>query len=252
MGDFLRVNGELIDIQQAVRLSFLHDDDRFVQNAVEFMLINQGAAKAGLSNTDAELQLAVDELRYQRGLESAEKAQQWIRENNLELLAIQNGVNNMLLRNKLRNSIPQSEVDAYFAEHKLEFDRAELYSIRVDSEELAQEIYAQITEEGENFHLMAMEHSQDDATRPMGGYVGKLTRSGMTAEIEAAVFKAQPGDVIGPMETENGFNLFLVKDFYEASLEKEKDAIQMALFTHMLNKLHAEADIEYPIFTEAP
>lgn len=250
MGDFLKVNDEIMDIKEAVRLSFLHDEDRFVQNTVEFMLINQGAARAGIANTDEELQLAVDELRYQRGLESAEKAQQWIAESNLDLLTIQNGVNNMLLRNKLRNSIPQSEVEAYFAEHKLDFDRVELYSIRVDTEEMAQEIYAQITEEGENFHLMAMEHSQDEKTRPMGGYVGKLTRSGMTAEIEAAVFKARPGDVIGPVQTENGFNLFLVKAFYEASLEEEKDGIQMALFMHMLSKLHAEADIAHPLFAE--
>jgi len=248
MSDFITVNGATMDIREAVRLSFLHDDDKFVQNTMEFMLINQGAAKAGITNTDEQLQLAVDELRYQRGLEEAEKAQQWITESNLDLLVIQNGVNNMLVRNKLRNSIPDSEIEAYFAEHQLEFDRVELYSIRVDSEELAQELYAQITEEGENFHLLAMEHSQDDDTRPMAGYVGKLTRSGMTGEIEAAVFKAQPGDVVGPMKTEQGYNLFLVKDIHKASLEEEKDGIQMTLFTQMLNKLQSEAKVTYPIF----
>lgn len=250
MSDFITINGETIDIKEAVRLSFLHDDDKFVQNTIEFMLINQGAAKAGITNTDEQLQLAVDELRYQRGLESAEMAQQWITESNLDLLVIQNGVNNMLVRNKLRNSIPESEIEAYFAEHQLEFDRVELYSIRVDSEELAQELYAQITEEGQNFHLLAMEHSQDEETRPTAGYVGKLNRSGMTGEIEAAIFKARPGDVVGPIKTEQGYNLFLVKDIHKASLEEEKDSIQMMLFTQMLNKLQAEAKINYPIFKE--
>lgn len=250
MTDFINVNGESIDIREAIRLSFLHDDDNFVQNTIEFMLINQGAEKAGITNTDEQLQLAVDELRYQRGLESSETAQQWINENRLDLMSIQNGVNNMLLRNKLRNSIPDSEIEAYFAEHQLEFDKVELYSIRVDTEELAQELYAQITEEDENFHLLAMEHSQDEETRPMAGYVGKLTRSGMTGEIEAAVFKARPGDVVGPIKTEKGFNLFLVKDVHKAALEEEKDGIQMILFTQMLNKLHAEARLDYPIFKE--
>jgi len=165
-------------------------------------------------------------------------------------MVIQNGVNNMLLRNKLRNSIPESEIEAYFAEHQLEFDRVELFSIRVDSEELAQELFAQITEEDANFHLLAMEYSQDEETRPMGGYVGKLTRSGMTGEIEAAVFNAQPGDVVGPMETEQGHNLFMVTNVFKASLEEEKDGIQMMLFTQMLNKLHAEADIGHPIFED--
>jgi parvulin-like peptidyl-prolyl isomerase len=248
MSDFITVNGATIDIKEAIRLSFLHDDDQFVQNTIDFMLINQGAGKADIANTDEELQLAVDELRYQRGLESAEKAQQWITENNLDLLVIQNGINNMLVRNKLRSSIPDSEIEAYFAEHQREFDRVELYSIRVDSEELAQELYAQITEEDANFHLLALEHSQDEVTRPKAGYVGKMTRSDMTGEIEAAVFKAQPGEVVGPMKTEQGYNLFLVKDIRKASLEKEKDRIQITLFTQILNKLHAEAKITYPIF----
>lgn len=250
MTDFITVNGESIDIREAIRLSFLHDDDNFVQNTIEFMLVNQGAEKAGITNTDEQLQLAVDELRYQRGLESAEAARQWISESRLDLISIQNGVNNMLLRNKLRNSIPESDIEAYFAEHQLEFDKVELYSIRVDTEELAQELFAQITEEDENFYLLAMEHSQDEETRPMAGYVGKLTRSGMTGEIEAAVFKAGQGEVVGPIETEKGFNLFLVKDIHKASLEKEKEGIQMILFNQMLNKLHTEADIEYPVFKE--
>lgn len=244
------VNGESIGIQEAVRLSIMHDDDKFTENTIEYMLINQAAGKAGISNTDEELQLAVDELRYQRGLESAETAMQWLKENNIDLLSIQSGVNNMLLRNKFRNSIPESEIEAHFAEHQLEFDRVELYSIRVDSEELAQELYAQITEEGENFHLLAMEHSQDEETRPTGGYVGRLTRSGMTGEIEAAVFKAQPGDVVGPMKTEKGYNLFLVKDLHNASLEQEKDAIQMILFTQILNKLRSEAKVTYSVFED--
>ena len=75
MNDFIKVNGESIDIKEAVRLSFLHDDDKFVQNTIEFMLINQGAEKAGITNTDEQLQLAVDELRYQRGLERFPPAQ---------------------------------------------------------------------------------------------------------------------------------------------------------------------------------
>lgn len=248
MSAFITVNGETMDTREAVRLSFLQSEDKFVQDTIEFMLVNQGAEKAGISNSNEELQLAVDEMRYQRGLESAEKARQWLTENNLELLTIQNSMDNMLLHNKLRNSIPDSEIEAYFAEHQLEYDTVELYSIRVDSEELAQELYAQITEEDESFYLLALEHSQDEKTRPMAGYVGRLNRSGMTGEIEAAVFNAQPGDVVGPIKTEKGYNLFLVKDVEKASLENVKDAIQLTLFGQMLNKLRTEAAITYPIF----
>src|SRR5262249_3989339 len=151
----------------------------------------------------------------------------------------------MLLRNKVRNAIPASQVAAYFAEHRAEFERVELYSIRVATREQAQELYAQITEEGANFHVLAMEHSTDEATRPVGGYVGRLARKDVTAAIEAAVFQAQTGDIVGPLQTEHGYNLFKVSAVHKADLEAERDGIHMQLFADLLARLKAEATIRF-------
>ncbi len=70
----------------------------------------------------------------------------------------------------------------------------------------------------------------------------------MSAEIEAAVFNAQPGQVINPIETEKGYNLFKVSAVYPANLVEEKDNIQFLLFEQLLARLRAEAKITYPIF----
>lgn len=244
------VNGEALDLADALRRSIVHEED-FLNNSVNTVLIRQRAAKLGISNTDEELQLAADELRYNRGLESVEKLQQWMKASNQTVLSLQNAIDGMLLRNKVRNSIREAEIEAYFAEHKLEFDSVELYSIRVDSLDKANELLAEINDEGANFHVLAMAHSQDEQSKPLGGYVGNLTRGGMTGEIEAAVFKAQPGKVIGPIKTEKGYNLFKVAAIHPASLEKAKEAIRMSLFDQLLAKLRAEAAITYPILAEA-
>ncbi len=244
------INGQSLDAADALRRSIFCEED-FFANSVDAVLIRQYATKIGIRNTDQELQLAVDEVRYSRGLESIEKLQQWMKANNQTILSLQDVVDGMLLANKLRHSIKQEEIEAYFAEHRLEFDAVELYSIRVESADKASELLAQINDEGANFHVLAMEHSQDDESKARGGHVGTLARSGMTGEIEAAVFKAQPGKVIGPIKTDKGYNLFKVAAIHPASLEKAKDLIQMTLFANQLAKLRAEAAITYPVLESA-
>jgi len=241
------VNGDTFDLGEALRQSMLRDSDQILDKCIDELLIRQYARRINITNSDDELQVAVDELRYARGLESSEAFKQWLKSNHQSLLSLQNYVDYQLLHSKVRGSIPDSEIEAYFAEHQLDFDRVELYSIRVGSQEQAEELLSQITEEGKNFHVLAMEHSLDETTRPMAGYVGKVTRDELTAEIEAAVFNAQPGEVIGPLKTEKGYNLFKVSAVYPANLESVRDYIRTQQFQNLLAQLRAKATITYPI-----
>jgi parvulin-like peptidyl-prolyl isomerase len=122
-----------------------------------------------------------------------------------------------------------------------------LYSIRLDNADVAEELYAQIVEDGENFHVLAMEYSTDAETKHLGGYVGKLARSDMVGEIEAAVFGAQPGDVIGPIKTEKGYNLFKVVSVHKATFAEVETQIRDHLCRALFARLEAEAIITYPV-----
>jgi len=235
-------------VEDAVRRSIIHDED-FLQQAEEALLIRQYARKAGITNSDAELQLAADELRYQQGLESVEKLQQWIVTAHQTLESLQNAVDDMLLRNKVRGSIPETDIAAYYAEHKTEMETVELYSIRVSSADKANELLSQINE-GADFHALAVAHSEDEQTRHLGGYANKLPRSGMTGEVEAAVFKARPGTVVGPVKTPKGYNLFKVTAIDRPTLNDTKDHIRHILFNQLLEKLRSEASIDYPVLSQ--
>ena len=57
-----------------------------------------------------------------------------MRENHQTLLSLQNAVDLMLLRNKVRSAISDAEVQAHYAEHKLEYEAVDLYSLRVESQ----------------------------------------------------------------------------------------------------------------------
>jgi len=244
------VNGEDLDMLSAIRLS-IFEGGSFLSDAVTLVLLRQYAAERGITNTDAELQLAADELRYTRGQESAEAVRQWLRENHLDLLSFQDGIDLMLLRNKIRNAIPAEEVKAYYADHALELESAEVYSIRVDDENLGKELLAQMNDEGANFHVLAMEHSRDDASRHLGGFVGNLTRTGMTGAVAAAVFSSKPVTVIGPVKTEHGWNLFKVTKIHKPTLEEAADGIRLTLMEELIGKLRSKARIAYPALDAA-
>jgi len=249
MHALISVNGETISVEDAVRRSIIHNED-FLRQAEESLLIRQYAQKNGIANSDAELQLAADELRYQQGLESVEKLHQWIAASHQTLESLQDAVDDMLLRNKVRSGIPESSLAAYYAEHKTELETVELYSIRLSSLDKANELLDQINE-GADFHALAVAHSEDEDTRRLGGYANKLPRSAMTGEIEAAVFHARPGTVVGPVKTPKGYNLFKVTVFECPTLEDVKDSIRHILFTQLLEKLRAESAISYPLLQQA-
>jgi parvulin-like peptidyl-prolyl isomerase len=246
----IAVNDDFFDVKEAIRRSIIHDEDKFLDISIEEMLVRQYAAQNGMSNSDDELQIAADEHRYQRGLESVEKIHQWIEINHQTIISMQNGIDIQLLRNKVRNSIPDREIAAYFAEHQLDFDRVDLYSIRLDDEDKANELYASITEDGADFHLLAMKYSVDEDTKLKAGYVGRMSRNDLSGDIAAEVFNAQAGEVVGPLKTEKGYNLFKVAAIYPSELEKERDSIQFSLFLSLLARLRSEATIAYPILEE--
>jgi parvulin-like peptidyl-prolyl isomerase len=244
-----RVNEESIEIAAAVRLSILQNGT-FLHDTIRNAVIQQYAEKNNIRNSDAELQLAADELRYIHGLEGVDVLHEWMRQNHQTPLAIQEGIDAMLLNNKVRGAISDETLRAYYAEHKLEYEAADLYSIRLDSEAKAKELLAQLNDEGANFHGLAIEHSQDEQTRLHGGYVGRLTRSEMTGVVAAAVFAPRPGAVIGPVKTEQGWNLFKVTRIHKPTYDESKDRVRVALMEQLVNKLMAEAKIEYPVFEE--
>jgi parvulin-like peptidyl-prolyl isomerase len=156
---------------------------------------------------------------------------------------------NVLLQNKAAAAIPEEEVDAVIAENQLAMEEVELYHIRVEDEDTAQEIKA-LLDEDENFLALAWEHSQDEETRKKGGYIGLLGREDMLGDIEAAVFSAEPGAIIGPMKTEAGYNIFKVEQLVKPDREdpKLREEIKMELLNEKIGTLLDKADIECSLF----
>lgn len=81
---------------------------------------------------------------------------------------------------------------------------------------------------GEPFEKIAKETSIDNSTKDIGGELGYIRRGMTVKPFEDALFSGNKGDLLGPIKTEYGFHLILIKDIQQATeeeFEKNKDQI---------------------------
>lgn len=71
--------------------------------------------------------------------------------------------------------------------------------------ELAQQLYNDAN--ATNFEDLAREHSTDPSAATNGGVLGSFAKGQMVPAFEEAVFSADVGQIIGPVETEFGFHI---------------------------------------------
>jgi peptidylprolyl isomerase len=116
-------------------------------------------------------------------------------------------------------------MDQYFKLNSPKFDSVEVSHIVLDSEGKAREMMSVLAEEPEAFADMAREHSIGD-TRERGGVIGKVMRGALKPDIEARVFNARPGELLGPFPSPDRafFEIFCVNARHPATLDDDTAA----------------------------
>lgn len=82
--------------------------------------------------------------------------------------------------------------------------------ILVKTEKDADSIMARI-QKGENFEDLAKRFSKCPSGKK-GGNLGWFNKGDMVKEFEDASFAGKKGDVVGPIKTEFGYHIILIKD----------------------------------------
>jgi parvulin-like peptidyl-prolyl isomerase len=116
-------------------------------------------------------------------------------------------------------------VQRYFGRNGARFDSIEVSHMVLDSESKAKEMISLLRDDPDCFAEMAQEHSIAE-TRAQGGVIGKLLRGSLRPDIEAKVFNASVGDLLGPFAASNpaSFEIFRVKAKHPAQLDEETAA----------------------------
>jgi putative peptide maturation system protein len=244
----LEINGETISLQEVLRFAKWRGQSTFIKEAADAALIRQAAVERGIKVSDEEFQQAADSFRAERDLYDPETTEEWLAANYLSYAEWEALLEDEIIRRKLRDVLTNGGVEKYFTEQRLSFDAAAISRLVLREEGVARELRAQIVEDGADFHALARKYSIDLSTRPAGGYSGLRRRSEMEADLEAAVFGAQPGKTVGPIKTYDGWELVKVEALHRATLDDAmRETIKSVLFSEWLTERRLKAKISMPL-----
>ncbi len=184
-------------------------------------VVEQACQERDITLTPEEIQAAAEKMRREKRLEKAADTLAGLKEEMLAPDEWEAGIRDRLLSQKLAKFLFDKEIQKAFAQNKIDFEQVSLYQIVVSSDKLAQELFFQIEEREISFYEAAHLYDIDEKRRCQCGYEGKLQRSKLKADLAAAIFKSQPGEVVGPIQIAQNYHLLMVEEFIPAELTPE-------------------------------
>lgn len=229
----LKFNGKFNDLFEDIML------DKLTAHA---------AKKRGIQVTLEEVQERVDELRRIRGLHRAKDTLKYLESLGISVDEFERYITDALYKEKMFEAVcTDAAVEEYFRLHSPKFESVEVGHIVLNSEDIAREILAYLEDDPEGFSALAEQHSLDQETRERGGLIGKVLRGRLPPAVEAIVFNAPAGAVVGPFETEDGlmFDIFKIVAKHPAKLDDwTKQKIQKILYEDWLSTIAQEHRME--------
>ena len=219
-----RIDDEILDADDFVKI--LRLDNRF-NTLIEPILIDKlmvrAAKQSGITVTPAEVQERVDQFRRVEGLHRAQDTFAFLEALGVTLDEFETHMTEILYRERMLAQITRKEaIEEYFRLHSPKFDSIELNHITVDSEGKARELLALLEDEPTLFAELAREHSMDLDSKLKGGYIGKVLRGALPNDVEAKIFNASVGALLGPFASDDElvFEIFQIKAKHTARLDE--------------------------------
>lgn len=184
-------------------------------------VIDRATQERGIEVTPEEIQAEGDRFRHENRLEKASDTLAWLADQMISPEDWEAGIGDRLLAKKLADALFSREVEKFFAQNRVDFDRVLLYQIIVPYEKVARELVYQIEEQEITFYEAAHLYDIEERRRLVCGYEGKILRSALPPEIAAAIFSAPVGEIVGPVKTPLGYHVLLVEEFIRAELTSE-------------------------------
>lgn len=224
MTAIVRIDEEVIDVDEFIRvLKLTGQFEGIVEQLVREKLTVHAARRQGLTLTSEEIQARADQFRRVQGLHRAADMNHYLDALGISLDEFERFITDSLYQEKMMARVcDDAAVETYFQLNSPKFDSIEVSHIVVDSEGKARELVSYLQDDPDAFADMAREHSIAD-TREQGGEIGKVLRGSLKSDIEAKVFNAEAGDLLGPFPAADRsfFEVFLVRAKHPARLDDE-------------------------------
>jgi parvulin-like peptidyl-prolyl isomerase len=134
-------------------------------------------------------------------------------------------------------AVAEEDIETVYDQQLSQFQQDESRDVRVivnKSEEKVEQAKSELEEDDspQSWERVAKEFSTDDATKDSGGLRENVVEGEGDPAFDEAVFGAEEGELVGPFETEQGFNLVQVVKVTPAEttpLEKASKSIRQQL-----------------------
>lgn len=223
----VRIDDQTIGIEDFVKILKLNGQfETLLEQLVRDRITVMAAKKRGMMLAPEEVQERADQFRRIQGLHRAADMNNYLDAIGVSLDEFEAFITDSLYQEKMMEEVcSDAAVSAYFQMHSPKFGSMAISHILVDSEGKAKEILAYLEDDPDGFADMAAEHSLAE-TRENGGAIGKVLRGSLRGDIEARVFNANAGDVLGPFATPDLslYEIFRVDARHPAALNEETAA----------------------------
>jgi len=241
---------------------------------VEIEIAKAYAEEQGITVSEDEVNKEIEHLKDQVAQQA--QGQDVGREEAFDQALQQAGITEEQLRQQIREQLPiqkvqervagdvgpsQEEVEQFYEQNKAaQFTTPETRCTRhilfnKDQKEKAEEVKQQL-QNGADFAALAKEYSQDPGSAQQGGDLGCIGRGETVPNFEEAVFGAEQGEIVGPVETEFGYHVIEVTDIQEEATQplSEVEAqirdqltteAQSKEFTAWLQKQKEQRNVKY-------
>lgn len=201
-----------------------------VDDLIDELLIKDRADRIGVSVTAAEISDAIARLKQQYNITSDEQFNASLQQSGMTRADMELRLRDTLITNKvfareLRNraELDDRELRERYNREKDQYrlpERARLREIVIVKPENPSDVDAarqraveaatKARAAGANFATLAGELSEA-ATKEKGGELGEVVRGELLPNLDASVFNATAGSVVGPIETRSGWHVVLVE-----------------------------------------
>jgi peptidylprolyl isomerase len=197
--------------------------DTLIEQLVRDRITVAAAKKLRIQVSEGEIQERADQFRRVRGLHRASDTNKYLDAMGIGLDEFEAFLADGLYQEKMMQRVCSDEaVRAFFKLNSPRFDSIEVSHIVLDSEGKAKEMISVLRDDPDSFEEMAREHSIAE-TRERGGLIGKVLRGSLRGDVEAKVFNAAAGELLGPFASSDRttFEIFRVNTKHQATLDDD-------------------------------
>jgi len=217
--------------------------DQVMQLLTSFRWIEGEAKEQGITVTDAEVKKSFDQQKKQSFPKEADY-QKFLKNYDQTEADIMQRVKLDLLSNKLRDKIVKgkdkvsdAQIQDFYNKNKSRFAQPERRDLRIVLTKTAGKAdqAKSALQKGQSWKVVAKKYSIDQASKAQGGKLPAQAKGTLEKSLDAAVFKAKKGQIVGPVKTQFGYYVFTVEKVTKAT-QQTKETIRQTLSTQNQQK----------------